>query len=136
MAVAADGVACTYLLDLLYGLDLVIELLSVDGTYLALLEAYLEQFGTLFCRMLQVSTFGQSLLRIEYLAPADAGAPQTDVVAVLELGEVGKVAVLVEVIHLFLTGQVAVAGQRNDFHARTHHEERHVEAYLVVACAG
>ena len=103
MTVATDGVAGAYLLDLLYGLYLIVELLSVDGADFSLLEANLELFRTFLCRMLQVSAFGQTLFRVEYLAAADAGTPQTDVVAVLELGEVSEVAVLVEVIHFLLT---------------------------------
>ena len=44
---------------------------------------------------------------------------------------------LVQEIHLFLTRQFLVAGQGDDLHTRSHHEESHVETDLVVtsACA-
>ena len=45
---------------------------------------------------------------------------------------IGGKTVLVQVVNLFLTAQCHVACQRNDFHARSHDEESHVEANLVV----
>ena len=58
--------------------------------------------------------------------------PQTHVIGVFQFGEVGGKTVLVQVVNLFLTAQCHVACQRNDFHARSHDEESHVEATLVV----
>ena len=39
----------------------------------------------------------------------------------------------VEVVHLLLTAQVAVAREGDDFHVGAHDEESHVEPHLVVA---
>ena len=82
--------------------------------------------------MFQVGAFGQSLCRIQNLTTTDGGAPQTHVIGVFQFGEVGGKTVLVQVVNLFLTAQCHVACQRNDFHARSHDEESHVEANLVV----
>ena len=48
VAVATYGVACSYLFNFLDSLDLIVELLSVDGCYLALLECYAECCLTCF----------------------------------------------------------------------------------------
>ena len=86
--------------------------------------------------MLQVSLFGQTLCRVEQFATADRSAPDTYVVAVLQLGEVGEIAVGVQVIHLLLTCQVTVACQCDNLHTRGHDEKGHVETNLVVASTG
>ena len=133
VAVASDSESCTDFLDLLDGFYFVVELLAVHRAQFSLLETELEEFRT-FCRgVLQVGTLRQALLRIEYLAATNACPPEADIVAVFELCEVGKVAIPVEIVHLLLSGEVAIARQSDDFHARAHHEERHVEADLVVA---
>ena len=43
---------------------------------------------------------------------------------------------LVEVVYLLLTRQVAVTCQGDDLHTRSHYEECHVKTYLVVAGTG
>ena len=100
--VAAYGVGGAYLLNLLDGGNLVVKLLAVDGGYLALLKGNLQFALVGAGHVLEESLFGQALRRVEQLAAADAGSPYTHVVRVLELGEVGIVAVGVEVVHLFL----------------------------------
>ena len=45
-------------------------------------------------------------------------------------------AVGIQIIHLFLTAEVAVSCKGNDFHIGAHHQKGHIEAYLVVAGAG
>ena len=45
-------------------------------------------------------------------------------------------AVGVEIVHLLLAAEVAVAGEGDDLHLRTEHEEGHVETDLVVARSG
>ena len=86
--------------------------------------------------MLQVCALGQALCAVQNLAATDAGAPDTHVVGILQLGEVGIVTVLVQVVHLLLTGKVTVAGQCDDLHTGSHNQEGHVETYLVVAGTG
>ena len=83
--------------------------------------------------MLQVGFLGQPLFGVEQFAAADACPPDAHVVGVFQLGEVGLEAVGVQIVHLLLAREFLVACQGDDFHARRHHEERHVEAYLVVA---
>ena len=134
VAVAAYGVGCAYLLNLLNCSHFVGELFAVDGLYLSVLEGYLERcLGLLGSDVLQISLLGQSLCRIEKLSAADAGSPDAHVVGVFQLGEVGKVAVLVQIVDLFLACELLVARESDDFHSRSHDEEGHVEAYLVVA---
>ena len=40
---------------------------------------------------------------------------------------------VVEVVNLFLTSKLLVAGESDNLDARSHHEECHIETYLVVA---
>ena len=133
VAVATNAVGCANLLYLLDGSHLVVKLLAVDGYYLALLERNLQFRLVLTCHVLQISLFGQSLGGVEYLAAADAGAPDTYVVRILQLGEVGKESVLVEVVNLLLARKGLVACECDNLHTRRHYEECHVETYLVVA---
>ena len=136
IAVTANGIAGSYLLDFLNGLHLVVERLSVDGHNLTLFEGNLQQRLLLLgSDMLQIGILGKSLRGVEQFAATDAGAPDSYVVRILQLGEVGIESVLVQVVHLFLTGELFVACQRNNLHARSHHQEGHVETYLVVAGA-
>ena len=136
MAVAAYGVGRAYLLHGLYGLYPVVVTRTVDGHEFALLKAQLQHLASLLGGVLEVCALGQALRAVEYLSAADAGAPDAHVVGILQLGEVGKVAVGVQIVHLLLAGEVAVAGEGDDFHTGGHNEERHVEAYLVVASPG
>ena len=137
VAVATDGVAGADRLNLLYGLHLIVEMLAVDGVDLALFERD-AQLGLrlLGGDMLQVSALGQTLRRVEKLTAADARAPDADVVAVLQFGEVGEETMRVEVVDLLLTRQFLVAGEGDDVDARRQHLERHVETNLVVARTG
>ena len=48
----------------------------------------------------------------------------------------GREAVAVEVVHLFLAAEGPVAGEGDDLHLGAHHLEGHVEPDLVVAGAG
>ena len=132
MAIATDGILCTNLLYSLNSLYLIVVLLAVYRAEFTLLEAQLQEFTSLLCGMLQISTLRQALLRVENLTAADTGTPDTHVVRVLQLCEVGIEAVLVQVVHLFLTTQVLVACQSDDFHTGSHHEECHIETNLVV----
>ena len=86
--------------------------------------------------MLQVSLLRQSLGWVEKLAAADTCTPNAYVVRVLQLGEVGKEAMVVEVVNLFFASQFVVACQCDYLHSRSHDEESHVETYLVVAGTG
>ena len=83
--------------------------------------------------MLQIGILRQTLCGVEQFTAADAGAPDTYVVAVLQFGEVCEEAVFVQIIHLFLTRQFLVACESNDLHTGCHHKEGHVETDLVVA---
>ena len=83
--------------------------------------------------MLKVSRFGKTLVAVEQFATADTCSPNTYVVRVLELCEVGSKTILVEVIYFFLAGQCIVTSKCDNFYAGSHHEEGHVEANLVVA---
>ena len=132
MAIATDGILCTNLLYSLNSLYLIVVLLAVYRAEFTLLEAQLQEFTSLLCGMLQISTLRQALLRVENLTAADTGTPDTHVVRVLQLCEVGIETVLVQVVHLFLTTQVLVACQGDDFHTGSHHEECHIETNLVV----
>ena len=40
---------------------------------------------------------------------------------------------VVQIVHLFLTGELLIAGQGDDLHTGGHHQESHVETDLVVA---
>ena len=136
VGVAADGVGGTNLLNLLDGFNFIVEVLTVDADYLTLLELNLQQgFGFLGGDVLQVSVLGQALRGVEQLAAANAGAPDAYVIRIFQFGEVCIKTVLVEEIHLFLACQLLVTRQGDDFYAGSHHEERHVEANLVVAGA-
>ena len=90
VAVAANAVSSTYLLNLLYGLNLVVVFLTVDGNYFSLLELYAQLALVVACNVLQVSLLGQSLCRVKNLAAADARAPDANIVRVFKFGEVGK----------------------------------------------
>ena len=83
--------------------------------------------------MLQVSIFGQTLSGVKELATTDTGAPDTNVIAVFQFGEVGEETVLIQIIYLFLAGQLLVTRQGDDLHTRSHHEECHIETDLIVA---
>lgn len=133
VAVAANAVSSTYLLNLLYGLNLVVVFLTVDGNYFSLLELYAQLALVVACNMLQVSLLGQSFCRVENLATADARAPDANIVRVFKFGEVGKLSVSVKIVDLLLARQSLVACKRDNLNARSHDEERHVETYLVVA---
>ena len=112
---------------------MVVELLAIHGNNLALLELNLQQRLLLRVRyMLQISLLGQSLCGVEQLAATDTGTPDADVIRILQLGEVSKVAVGVQVVHLFLTSQIAVARQGDNLHTGSHHQEGHIETDLVV----
>ena len=136
VTVAADGIARANLFNLLDGFHLVAESFAVDCRNLTLVEGDLQQrFWLLGGDVFQVSLFRESLRGVEKLAAADARSPDAYVVGVLQLGKVGRKAVLVQIVHLFLTRQLLIACQCDDLHSRRHHEERHVEANLVVAGA-
>ena len=83
--------------------------------------------------MLQVCFLGQALRRVEQLAAADARSPDANVVRVFQLCEVGGEPVGIEEVNLFLPAERLVARERDYLYPRGHHEEGHVEAYLVVA---
>ena len=133
MAVTSDTVGSTNLLHLLDGLYLVIIVYTVHRTEFSLLKSKTEHFGSLLRHVLQVGRFGQSLCRVQYLASADGSSPDAHVVRVLQFREVRIITVGIEVVHLLLTREVAVTGQGNDFHTGCHHQEGHVETYLVIA---
>ena len=85
--------------------------------------------------VLQICTLGQPLCAVEYFASADACSPYAHVVGVLQLGEVGLETMLVQVVYLLLSAQVAVTCECDDLHTGSHYQEGHIEADLVVACA-
>ena len=111
-------------------------MLAVDGDQLPLAESQGDGLAAGLLHLFQVSGFGQALLAVKDLASADRGAPETHVVGVLEFLEISQEAVGVEIIDLLLTREVEVAGQSDDFHSRSHHEESHVKTDLVVAGTG
>ena len=122
--------------DSLYSLDcshLVVEVLAVHAAYLALVKSEGHKFLSFLGRVLEESLLGQTLPGVENLTAADRGAPETYVVRILKFRKISKIAICIEVIHLFLAAEVAVTGEGYDFHIRTHHEEGHIEAYLIVA---
>ena len=81
VGIAANGIRGTDLLDLLNGLDLVIELLTVDGSDLTFLEGNLQSGLLLFgSDMLQISLFGQSLCGIKQFATTNAGTPDAYII--------------------------------------------------------
>ena len=136
MAVAADGVGSTYLFYLLYGLDLIIIFHAVHATNLPFLETEFQQLRPRLRGMFQISALRQSLIAVQNLAATNRRAPDTYVVGILQLREIGIITVLVQIIHFLLTAQVAVARECDDLHPRRHHQEGHVETNLVVACPG
>ena len=60
--VATDSVRSGYGLNLLNGLHLVGERLSIDGRYLAFLKAYLNGLRACFRDLLQIGAFRKPLL--------------------------------------------------------------------------
>ena len=133
IAIAANGIACPNLFYLLYGLHLVVVSNTIDSGNLAPFERDAEQALLLLGDVLQIGLLGQSLPRIENLSTADGSTPDAYVIAILQLGEVGFKAMLVQVVHFLLPRELLVARQRDDFHAWRHDEKRHIKAYLVVA---
>ena len=83
--------------------------------------------------MLEISFLGQPLGGVENLATADAGAPDAHVVRIFQFGKVGKETVFVQVVDLLFTRESLVACEGYDLYAGSHHQEGHVETYLVVA---
>ena len=75
-----------------------VESLTVHGNDLALLEANLHGLVAGLGHGLKVGRFRKSLGGIQEFAAADGGAPKTHVVGILELGKIGREAVLVQVI--------------------------------------
>ena len=113
---------------------MVLVVLSVDTDELALFKSQRENLGVLLGGMLQVCTLGQSLCAVQDFSSADAGSPDAHVVGILQLGEVGMEPVLVQIVNLFLSAQVAVASESDDFHTWSHYQEGHIEPYLVISC--
>ena len=110
VGITADGIAGANLLNLLDGLDTVVELFAVDSDDFALVEGNLQQGVFLGGDVLQVSIFRQTLSRVKEFTAADAGTPDAYIVRIFQFGEVGKESVLVQVVYLFLTCQLFVAG--------------------------
>ena len=134
VAVAANGVRSANLLNLLYGGNLVVKLLAVNSHNLALLKRDLKLcLLILGGDVLEISFLGQTLGGVENLATADAGAPDAHVVRIFQFGKVGKETVLVQVVDLLFTRESLVACEGYDLYAGSHHQEGHVETYLVVA---
>ena len=91
IAVAADGIACTDLLNLLNGFHLVIEMLAIDSLDLTFLESDTQLCLRLLRRdMFQISALRQTLGRIEKFTATDTRAPDTYIVTVFEFREVGS----------------------------------------------
>ena len=125
--------------DFLDSLDcghLVIIFDSVHAAELALAETEAEHFAAGLGHLLEVCALRQTLGGVENLSSADGSSPYSHIVGVLQLGEIGVEAVGVEIVHLLLAAEVAVAGEGDDLHLRTEHEEGHVETDLVVARSG
>ena len=134
--VTADAVSRADFLYLLDGFDGVVKLFIIDRFKFTLFKGQAQLLAAFFCTMFQVSAFGKSLCGIQNLTAANGSTPQTYVIGIFQFGEVGCKAVFVQIVYLFLTAQCHVACQGDDFHARSHYKESHVEAYLVVARAG
>ena len=134
VGIAANGIGGTNLLNLLDGSHLIVIRFIVHGYNLTLVEGDAQQGFLLLCGdMLQISLFRQSLGGVEQFATADAGAPDAHVVGIFQFGEVGRESVFVQIVHLFLSREFLVAGEGDNLHTGSHHEEGHVEADLVVA---
>ena len=134
IAVAADGIACTDLLNLLNGFHLVIEMLAIDSLDLTFLESDTQLRLRLFCcDMFQISALRQTLGRIEKFTAADTRAPDTYIVTIFEFREVGKEPVGIEIVDLLLTRQFLVTGERDDLHLRCHDLKGHIETNLIIA---
>ena len=136
MDVAAEAVTIDRSLQSLDGGDGGVKGLAVHGDELALLEPELHGLVPGLGDRLQIGRFRESLGGIQQLAAADGGTPEAHVVGILELGEIGREAVVVEVVHLFLAGEGLVAGEGDDLHVGAHHLEGHVETDLVIAGTG
>ena len=101
---------------------MIVEFLAIHGYNLALLELNLQQ--RLLLRVgdvLQISLFRQTLCGVKQFATTDRGAPDADIIRILQLGEVSEIAVGVQVVYLLLTGQVPVTCQRDNLNTRSHH---------------
>ena len=133
VGIATDSVRCTNFLDLLDGLNLIVELLVVNSYYLTLVESNLQ--CSLLLRsgnVLKVSLLGQTLCWVEQLTAADRCTPDTYVVRVLKLGEVSKETMLVQIVNLLFAGKLLITGKGDNLYAWSHNQEGHVEADLVV----
>lgn len=75
VAVAAYTVSRTYLLNLLYCLNLVVVFLTIDGNYFSLLELYAQLALVVACNVLQVSFLGQSFAESR-ISPPQILVPQ------------------------------------------------------------
>ena len=134
--ITADAVSRTDFLYLLDSLDGVVEFFIVDRFKFTLLEGQAQLFAAFFGAMFQIGAFGKSLCGVQNLTAANGSTPQTYVIGIFQFGEVGCKAVLVQIIYLFLAAQSHVACQRDNFHARSHDKESHVETNLVVTRTG
>ena len=84
VGITTDGIRSTNLLDLLDGLNLIIELFTIDSHDLTFLESNLQRSLLLFgSDVLQIGVFGQSLGGIKQLTTTDTGAPDTYIIRVL-----------------------------------------------------
>ena len=81
VSVTANGIAGTNLLNLLDSLNLIVELFTIDGNNLTLVESDFQQALILLgSDMLQISLFRQTLCGVEELTTTDAGAPDAYIV--------------------------------------------------------
>ena len=133
--IATYSVRRRYAFDGLYGFHSVIVPSAVDSDQHALFEFERYLFASLFADLLEICLLRQPLAAVQNLAAADGSAPESDVIGIFQLREVGREAVRIEVIDFVLARQSHIPRQGYDFHIRRHYHKGHIEAHLVVAGA-
>ena len=134
--ITSNSVCRSYPLHFLNCRYAVVIVLAVDRSEHSLLESQAQDFAPAFLHLLEVCALRQTTGGVEDLATADRGAPDANVIGVLEFCKIGFETMRIEVIHLLLAAEIAVAGEGDDFHIGAHYEEGHIKTDLVVAGTG
>ena len=132
MHIATNAIARCDSLHRTNSIHLACVLLAIDGCNLTLDEANLERLLALGYHLRRVGVLRQCLLRAQGLLATDAGAPQTLVDRVLQLGEVGYIATLLQVVNLVLASEHHIACWGDNLNLGCHNLECKVETNLVV----
>ena len=134
--VTSDTVCSSDFLYFLNSLDLVVEHFAIDSIQFTFLEFQFQLFAACLGYLFQISTFRQSLCRIQDFTSTDGSTPDTYVIRIFQFGEVGFESMFLQVIDFIVTAQCHVAGKCDDFHSGSHNQESHVETHLVISCTG